>query len=377
LEHSGGSLPFVFALKSILQNKKQSLMIAFILIAVSFAQTFAVVMFYNTTVDTKAFLETPGIELSNAIAVFSPDVDQTKVTDKIKNMAEVRKILYIDEAQVNIDNNQVGVLVTKDYSKKETNTVYEGRYPIHGNEIVLAGHLADMLEKKTGDNVVLKVGDREAAFIVTGLSQGAYMGGINSSITYEGMMKLNPDFKQQSLNIYLYKGESSKVFIEKLKSIYGDKLVYTVDVNKSMRDGAGVYIDIVSKVGIAILVITIAVVILVLYFVINSTVVRRKRELGIQKAVGFTTFQLMHQISLSFLPPIVMGVFLGSLIGITQTNVIMSMAQSGMGITKANFIITPVAISLFGLAIVVFSYLISMLITYRIRRISAYALVTE
>jgi putative ABC transport system permease protein len=144
-----------------------------------------------------------------------------------------------------------------------------------------------------------------------------------------------------------------------------------------MELGAGVYISIVSKVGITILVTTIAVVILVLYFVINSSVVRKKRELGIQKAFGFTTFQLMNQLSLSFLPPIIIGVCIGILIGITQTNVIMSMAQSGMGIKEANFIITPVSITLFGLAIIIISYVTSMLITYRIRKISAYALVSE
>lgn len=55
----------------------------------------------------------------------------------------------------------------------------------------------------------------------------------------------------------------------------------------------------------------------------------------------------------------------------------MSVAQRAMGITKANFIITPVWIALFGVAIVIVSYITSMLITYRIRKISAYALISE
>ena len=70
LSTSKGSLPIVLAFKSLLQNMKQSIMIAIIIIAVSFAGTFAVVMFYNTTIDTKTFAETPGVELSNAVAVF-------------------------------------------------------------------------------------------------------------------------------------------------------------------------------------------------------------------------------------------------------------------------------------------------------------------
>jgi len=139
----------------------------------------------------------------------------------------------------------------------------------------------------------------------------------------------------------------------------------------------GVYTTIVSKMGIAILVVTIAIVILVLYFVINSSVVRRKRELGIQKAIGFTTFQLMNQISLGFLPPIIAGGLIGCVLGITQTNALISIAQRSMGIMKANYIITPVWIALFGVAIVIVSYVTSMLITFQVRKISAYSLITE
>ena len=377
LSKSRGSLPVVFAVKSMVQNKKQSIMMAFILVAVSFAQTFAVVMFYNTTIDTTTFLETPGVELSNAIAILEPDADRTDIADQIRSMEGVRKANFIDEALVNIEDTEVAVYIMEDYSQRETDTVYEGRYPIHGNEIALAGHLAEMLGKTIGDTVTVKMGDTKDQYIVTGLSQGAYMGGISSSITYEGILNLNPDFVQQSLNIYLDKGLSAGEFVKKLNASENESIAFSMDMDKMMEEGAGVYIAIVSKIGIVILTVTMAVVILVLYFVINSSVVRRKRELGIQKAIGFTTFQLMNQLSLSFLLPVMIGVAVGSYIGTTQTNHIMTWAQKGMGIMKADYIITPFAISLFSAAIIVISYITSMIITYRIRKISAYALVSE
>jgi putative ABC transport system permease protein len=377
LSSSKGSLPIALAIKSLLQNKKQSIMIAIILIGVSFAGTFAVVMFYNTTIDTKAFFETPGVELSNVAVVFKPDTYNIELIESIKNRNDVRKVQFIDGATVSIDKNQVNVSVMEDYSSKETDTVYQGRYPLHSNEIVLAGYLADMLQKAIGDSVTLKIGDTESRFLITGLSQGAYMGGMNASIRLDGMLKINPNFKQQNLQLYLNKDVNAGEVVKDLEKRYGDSLISTVDMDKTMELGTGVYIDIVSKVGIAILAVTIAVVILVLYFVINSSVTRRKRELGIQKAIGFTTFQLMNQISIGFLPPIIVGVCLGSIIGMTQSNAIMSVAQRSMGIMKANYIITPFWIAIFGVAIVIVSYVTSMLITYRIRKISAYALVSE
>jgi putative ABC transport system permease protein len=377
LHKSAGSLPFVLALKSMLQNVKQSIMIVIIFIAVSFASTFAVVMFYNTTIDTKTFAETPGIEISNAQAVLNANADNRKLVDSISSLNDVRKVQFVDTAMIKVDNYDVPVYIMDDYSKKETNAVYTGRYPLHSNEVVIAGYLADMMEKKLGDSVTLKIGDKQAEFIITGFSQGANMGGLNASIRHDGILKLNPDFKQVSLQIYLNKDVKADEFVKELEDIYGDSIVKTVNMDKEFKQGMGMYTSIISKLGIAILVVTILVIVLVLYFVINSLVTRKKRELGIQKAVGFTTLQLMNQLSLGFLPPIVTGVLIGSILGITQTNAIMSAAQRGMGIMKANYIITPLWIALFGVAVVIFSYIISMFITYRIRKISAYALVSE
>lgn len=372
-----GSLSLVLALKSMLQNMKQSIMMVIIFTAVSFASAFAVVMFYNTTIDTSTFAETPGVEISNAIAVLNPNADNTKLMNSIDNLNDVRKVQFVDTAMIKIDNYDVPAYVMDDYSKKEINTVYAGRYPLHSNEVVIAGYLSNMMQKKLGDSVTLKIGDKQAKFIITGFSQGSSMGGMNASIRHDGILKLNPNFRQQSLQIYLNKDAKTDKFIKDLENFYGDSIVKTVDMDKEFEQGVGIYTSIVSKVGISILVVTILVVILVMYFVINSSVIRKKHEMGIQKAVGFTTLQLMNQLYLGFLLPIVTGVFIGSILGITQTNSIMSLVQRGMGIMKANYIITPFWIALLGVAIIIFSYIISMLITYRIRKISAYALVSE
>jgi len=125
------------------------------------------------------------------------------------------------------------------------------------------------------------------------------------------------------------------------------------------------------------LVITLLVVALVLYFVISSSVIRKKRDLGIQKAIGFTTFQLMNQISISFTIPIIFGAVAGSLLGAFYTNLLMSVAMRGMGMMKAGFIVDFYWIIAFVIAAILFSYLLSLIITWRIRKISAYELVTE
>lgn len=377
LEKTRGRLPVVLALKSVLQNMKQNIMIAIIILAVSFAGVFAVIMFYNSTIDTSTFAEVPGIEKSSAVAVLSPMNDNTQLIENIGNMQGVRKTQFLDQVKLRIDGDEISTYVMEDYDSKETITIYEGRYPNADNEIALAGMLAEMLDKKIGDKVTVGVGDNDETFTITGLSQGANMGGLNASIRYDDIICLNPDFRQQNLQIYLDEGTDSANFVKKIENIYDEQILSAIDMIKEFDEGMGAYTSIVSLVGIAILIITMFVVILVLYFVISSSVVRKKRELGIQKAIGFTTLQLMNQISLSFIPPIVIGTIIGCLLGAFETNTIMSVTMGAMGIMRANFLVVPVWIVLFGIIIVIVSYMTSMLITWRIRKISAYALVTE
>lgn len=371
-------LTVALAMKGLLQSKKQSLMIILIIIAISFAGAFSIVMYYNTSIDTTTFKKTPGLELTNVVAIREPDVNQKSILDEISQLSSVRMAQYIDELSVTIEDNVVKAFVMEDFRKKETNTVYKGRYPIHSNEIVLAGQFAKQIDKDVSDTVIVELGGHKEEYLITGLSQGTYMGGKNVSICLSGMQRLNPDLELNMLNIYLnHKEVSSKDFVALLETSYMDVFINVIDMDEQIEDGIGLYTDLIGKIGPVILIITILVDILVLYFVLNSSVVRKKRELGIQKAIGFTTFQLMNQLSLSFLAPITIGVCAGCLLGVTQINNIMSLVQGSMGIMKAEYMIKPFWIIVFGLAIILVSYITSMLITYGIRKISAYALVTE
>lgn len=378
LESSKGNLPLALALKTSLQSMKQNVMIVVILIVVTFCGVFGVIMYYNTTVDTKAFAEVPGMEICNAIAVLNPEKDQTEAVKSIESMDHVRKVQYFEQMKIKVDGMEVTTYVMDDYDNKETKLVYEGRYPENKNEITFAGILAERLERTIGDTVTVAFGEKEEEFKIVGLSSGAQMGGLNTSILASDYKRFNPDFKEQSLYIYLEKGSDAEEFLAMLESKFDKSmLLAAVNFDKEMEEGMASYQNVVAAMGLAMLVITLLVVTLVLYFVISSSIIRKKRELGIQKAIGFTTYQLMNQISIGFAIPIIIGVVMGTLLGALYTNPMISLAMKGAGTMKASFIVDPYWMIAFGAATIVFSYLLSMVTTWRIRKISAYALVTE
>lgn len=378
LENTNSSLTSALAFKSILMNIKQNIMIFTILIAVTFSGAFGVIMYYNTSVDTKAFSEVPGMEICNVMATLNTEKDNTDILNQISDMNGVRKIQFLDEVKVKVDNLDASAYVMDNYSKRESILVYEGHYPEADKEITLAGILASRINKKVGDTVVLEANGNKETFKVVGLSNGASMGGINVSILVNDFKGLNPDFKQQILLIYLNKDVDTAEFIDILKSSHDkDILLGAANFDKLMAEGMASYQSIVKLMGIVMLMITLSVVALVLYFMINSSVIRKKRELGIEKALGFTTFQLMNQVSIVFMVPIVIGAVTGAVLGASYTNTLMSLTMRGMGTMKMMLIVDGYWISAFTILTIIFSYLLSLLITWQIRRISAYALVTE
>lgn len=282
-----------------------------------------------------------------------------------------------DNLTITVEKLTIHSTIMIDYSKRRTNTIYKGRYPIHDNEIAINGNAAKLMGKKVGDLVTIKGQTEEKEYLITGFQQGANFAGLNASMTYSGYLKLFPDYKLNELYIYLDKNVNTAEYLQELLDDYGDVIVASTDLDKDYEEGMGIYTDIISVVGIAMLGVSFMIIILVLYFVLNSLVIRQRRKLGIQKAVGFTTLQLMHQVAFSVMPSILVGIAAGSILGAWLVNPIMSVAQNGMGIVKAHYIIMPDWIIVFSLGVAILSYVTSLLITSKIHKISAYALVTE
>lgn len=135
---------------------------------------------------------------------------------------------------------------------------------------------------------------------------------------------------------------------------------------------------IFSALSLAVIGVVVSVVILVLYLIIKTTITRKKRESGIQKALGFTTLQLMNQIALNLTTPIIFGVTLGAAFGHFGFNYIFVTLFGGMvGIVQVD-LPTPLSwVAMASAALILLAYFVSLLLAWGIRKISAYVLVSE
>ena len=378
LEHLKLPLSLTLSLKSVLQDTRKSISMLMIVTSMSFVATMAAILYYNSTVDISTFEVTPGIERANAAIVFEPSSDEEMLALKEEILAhpDVYHAQYLDSGRLIIEDIVVGAMIMQDYSRRVTNNVYEGIFPRYYNEITLSGVLANRLDKSVGDIVL--VGEEELPFLITGLSQGMETGGIYAVyITLDGMRRIQPFFTQMSLMIYVNAEVDVPEFVGELEIQFEGRSLFVQDADALFAEGMGPFATIISRVGIAMATLSAFIIVLVLYFVIGSAITRKRRELGIQKAMGYTTISQMIQVTLTFTLPLILGVVIGCVIGVFITDPLMSIGMQAAGVMQSQQIINPIWIIAVGICIIFLSHLSSMLMTWRIRKISAYELISE
>lgn len=378
LEKAKGSLHFLLAIKSMLANVKQNIMILLIIMSLTFATVFSVVLYYNIAFDKSTFVNLFGEEPANVMIYAKPDTDTNKneLLSDIPQMDQVSNVNIVDFISIKIDDYSVFTSVTENFNRLKNNIVYEGRQPKYENEISISWVVSNQINKGIGDTVNVKYGAETDSYVITGLSQTVGNLGQTASLTMEGIQRLQPNYKGTTLFIYL-DGISNKDFINTIQKQYGDYIVDTLDFDKQIESQTSMYTDAVFSIMVIVLTITVLVVVLILYLVIQTMITKRKKEFGVMKAIGYSTIQLMNQISVSLLPIIITGVGIGGLLGIFFTNPILSILLSSAGIKRLEFTIHLPIIAMVCVGILILAYIVSMLVSLKIKKISAYGLITE
>jgi putative ABC transport system permease protein len=269
---------------------------------------------------------------------------------------------------------QVNNIAVEDFDLLEGALLYEGRYPKHDNEICVSGVLSAMEGYAIGSVVTIK----NAEYLVVGLIQTVNgNSGMAVAMTIPGVHRIQPEYEPRDIYVYLTDNAKSAEFIDAIDANFAKELESTINIKELMDVQLSMYGDIFFAVAVVLVAVTALVIFLVLYLMLKTVILRRRRELGIQKALGFTTLQLLNQFALYFIPVIAAGVVAGGLLGIFGFNAIFVALTRGMGIMTASMP-APVLLTITTCAgLVVLSYAFALLIASRIRRISAYALVSE
>jgi putative ABC transport system permease protein len=380
LEKSPGYLHLLLGFKQIFNNKKQSISIGIISTLMSFTIVFSLAMYYNFVQDETAFLRLVGMERPD-LAVVSYDENYEKVYDTAADTDGVAKSLHYTNVNLTVqygDNEtSTNSFICNDYDKVAVSTVIEGRYPKHDNEIAISTVNQRKLEANIGDVVYIKSNDKSYDFMVVGITQHINSLGQSISITEEGMLRCNSSYVPVFLYLYLEEGASAKDTIALLEASLTDYSIDIVNMEDIFKTTLSSITQSISMICITIGVITAFIVALILYYLVKVKILRERNLIGINKALGFTTGQLILHNNVALGTIILISTLLGSVLAVFTINPLCILMLSAAGIRNGSFFIPP---NLIGVSLIVMELLTlitTTLVSVRIRKVNPRELMAD
>ena len=364
------------ALKAILQNKKQAVAMVIISTALTFSAAFGVMVLYNMQINTRAFIGMVGGEMfETPDIVITVTEDNDQVRNRLISHPNVESLYRFDfDTLIMINGILTRASVFEDANMFSDQFVLEGRIPIYANEMAI--NRPSAIEFGAGVGSWLYI--NEEKFLVTAIArdiEGVFNPG--AVFTAEAGRNLMPDFEFTHYAIVLNDHGYVKAFDEYVQYNFSHIVpaTFSVEIQGDMiMDAIAPPFTMVSSV---IVVSVFFVIIMVLYLIIKTTILRSKKDLGIQKAMGFTSFMLMKQIAFSLTPVIFVGAAFGIVLGFVFINPLLGQLMIGIGLEPGDMFL-PLEY-MFGSAagVIGLSYAISLAVASKIRSISAYEMVTE
>ena len=374
LESTRGNTQTLLVLKQMFACKKQNILLFLVSFVLTILTAFSGTLFYNVAMEPDNFM--------SALSDETPDViikPQNQCTGALENMLDadnrVEYALQSLSGNVKIGDKAITAFACQDFSKVRNDVCYKGRTPQAADEIALGSALADSYH--LGDTVSVTLGDVTKTFLVTGYVQSVNTQGELCELSLEGYLSLCLEPQTPSLYVYLRNAADAESVTSEYLSRHPELVLESTNANKMQKETQKMYMDITVILVILIFVLTILIVLFILYIVIKSLLVKRRQELGIYKAMGYTSPQLIFQTAGAFLPVSIAAILLSSVAAMFYMPAIYQGIFGALGVMKNNIEISFGFLMLFAGVQIFVNFAISIFLCLPIRKISPYALIKE
>ncbi len=343
LETSRLPLSLVLAGKNIFGSGKKSVFITLIVAALSFSTCLGFTLFQNWALDQSALLKLVGFESADLQVVAPGNEDFVEDMLNNENVEKVNKWSTISSMEVTyLDNStSLGIDIYSDIDLLEYEYILEGHAPQNENEIVLSTVEAENIGATLGDIVNVKslVDDGTVPYTICGIDQKINNMGKKAVMSEAGAKRLNPDYKFENVLVYLKDSSRAKELKKEWEKEYTDFQFTLVD------DLIGSTINTIKGAMEGICVIFIAatcfVVILTQLLLTRAQVIRERTDLGVSKALGYTSGELIKRTLMTNIPTIVLGIVLGLIMHVALANRSILLGLASFGIRQNEFSTEP------------------------------------
>lgn len=266
--------------------------------------------------------------------------DFNKLQEELKNDSDIEKVASYITSSYQVKNTED----TWDYMNIETGdfSVFPLNYlvgsaPDSEGEISLshANASQDGLNKKLGDEVVVKVGGTEKTLKVSGIYQDITNGGKTAKAhTSLGV-------NEEAVLWYIFYMDLASGVDKQVKKLYYQNTYDSAQVNdikEYTQQTLGNIIDQMSTVVIGGIAIAFIIIILITALFLRMLLSKDMSQIAIMRSVGLTSKQISHQYMAGTLMVLIFGIIAGVFASTYLGEFLVSMAMSSMGAAKIEFV---------------------------------------
>lgn len=368
----------VLSLKETFGNPGKNIALALIIAILTVSAIIGFALKENFSSDKNGMIDVMGIEMGTAgITAIDGIGDDLRALQGVKNVYECQnKILTLEFNGQSYIYKTFGVAD----SKYAINTVVtEGRQPEADNEIMLTHPISMQTGAGIGDVVTITNGDHSEAFVVTGINQRLEQAGKTMAMTLDGFERIDA---KSNYNEYYVTAEDGVTYDELKKTLedYGRSKGLELGITNTGELIEGTVNGMISTfdiINVIIMIITTFIVIFVESLVIRAKITREWRNMGINKALGMTSGDLIGQITLSNIPVIITGCLIGALSSGFVGRSMMLIIFSYLGLQKLTLKMPLVLILATVAGIILVAVLTSAFEGLRIRKLIPMEMITE
>ncbi len=338
-DKSSFSISVTLALKETFGKFRNQLGVIFIMMILSLSTIVAFGMM-DTYGSDEGVLEMGGFDVYDAF--FSGDESMENTVRSMKTVENTRREIWMSVNYYYKRNKQS--LTTRAFTDTSTiigGSVLEGRWPKHPNEVLLSTNSATRLGASLGDVVTVKNDMAEESYIVCGIGQTMNNMGMMAFMTTDGLSKVTALPDSMSVCVNFKPGVTFAEFEKEFKDAYPE--VAVTDYAEAAHQTVGLITGGMKAFAFFVTLLTILIVAFVESLIVRTNINRQWRNLGVSKALGFTSRQLIGQVMLSNLPAILIGVMTGLLLSPILGSKLMVSTLAIFGFKKINFNIDPLS----------------------------------
>lgn len=187
--------------------------------------------------------------------------------------------------------------------------ILEGRAPLYDNEIIITPMVAELLDVKMGDEVIVSNDNESETYIISGIYQSVNDAGMTFAISKSAAAKIGAG-KTSCLGMELEDPSKTEIIAKELNEELGEYIEATAWGFEEGMDALG-YGEVLDAVKLVIYIVSVIFMLVVVGMVCAKAFARERTDIGIQKALGVTTRNLRLQFAARFLVISIIGALIG------------------------------------------------------------------